>query len=272
MALLASCSANDQQGQSRTESAKGGASPDISPGAMPGVAFDFAYEFSMPDDKIAASQEAHASACEKLGLARCRITGMSYSVDQDDEVTAELDLKLDPLIARRFGKSAELTIAQNDGKLIRLDIGSSDEAQAIDQATNQKVSTSAQIAGLQQELAKVKPGTEARANLLKQLQSLEQRASGQSQEIDEHQAALASTPMKFRYFGRGGIPGFRGNPLRDAWHTFVATCAWLIGMILQAIAILVPLGLLLGILIVLWRARPMRLVRHWVKGSEEATD
>jgi hypothetical protein len=236
------------------------------------VAFNYSYEFSLPDDRIAATQEAHAGACEALGLARCRITGMSYSVDQNEQVTAELDLKLDPLIARQFGKSAQQTVVGNDGKLVRLDIGSSDEGQAIEQATRQKSDVSAQLAQLQQELAKTKPGSDAHANILGQIQALQRQASEQSQTIAASQAALASTPMALHYYGRGGVPGFRGDPVREAWHTFVTTVVWLVGILLQALAVLVPLGLLLALFIALWRTRPMRAVRRWVKGAQESED
>ena len=43
--------------------------------AAPGVAFAYHYAFRLPSDHIAAAQEAHAQAGEKLGIARCRITG-----------------------------------------------------------------------------------------------------------------------------------------------------------------------------------------------------
>src|SRR3954464_6094633 len=100
LAFLCSCSANNGSNREEQESGDTSSSPNISPTAAPGVAFDYGYEFSLADDKIAVTQEAHASACEHLGLARCRITGMSYTVDQNEQVTAELDLKLDPMIAR----------------------------------------------------------------------------------------------------------------------------------------------------------------------------
>ena len=272
--LLCSCSKNDgQNGQSGEHEAGGTSSPpDISPTAAPGVAFNFAYEFSLPDDRIAAAQEAHASACESLGIARCRITGMSYSVDQNEQVTAELDLKLDPLIARQFGKSAQQTVVSQDGKLIRLEIGSSDEGQTIAMATRQKSDASAQIAQLQQELAKTKPGTDTHATLLSQIQSLQQRAGEQSQTVAASQAALASTPMELRYYGRGGVPGFRDNPFRAAWITLVTTVVWLVRILLQALAVLLPVAVLLALLIAIWRTRPMRAFRQWVKGPQEVTD
>jgi hypothetical protein len=233
------------------------------------VAFRYGYDFNLSDQRISSTQEAHASACEKLGLAQCRITGMSYSVDQNEQVTAELDLKLDPAIARQFGKSAQQLVEANDGKLIRLEIGSSDEGRAIAQATKQKTDVSAQIAQLQQELAKTKPGTAAHANLLSQIQTLQQQASEQTHAIAASQATLASTPMEFHYYGRGGVPGFRGNPVREAWHTFVTTVVWLVGILLQALAVIIPLSVLIAMFIALWRTRQARAVRGWIRGPQE---
>ena len=62
--------------------------PGIAPTAAPGVAFNYRYGFSLPDVNISTAQEAHAAACEKLGLSRCRITGMTYELDDRDRVHA----------------------------------------------------------------------------------------------------------------------------------------------------------------------------------------
>lgn len=273
LAALALCSCSQNNDSSQPQADRDASSPpNISPTAAPGVAFNYAYDFSLADDKIAATQEAHASACENLGLARCRITGMSYNVDQNEQVTAELDVKLDPLIARQFGKSAQQAVTGNDGKLVRLAIGSSDESQVITEASKQKGETASQIAALQQELARAKPGSTAHANLLTQIQALQQQSSEQSRNIAAGQAALATTPMEFHYYGRGGVPGFRGNPLRQAWQTLVTTIVMIVGVLLQALAVLMPLGILAALLIALWRTPPVRAVRRWVKGPQEASD
>jgi hypothetical protein len=270
---LCSCSKSGQQGgPARPEASDEGSGPNISPSAAPGVAFNYAYDFNLPDERISATQEAHASGCEKLGLTRCRITGMTYSVDENQQVTAELDLKLNPEIARQFGKAAQQSVESNDGKLIRLEIGSSDEGQAIGQATKQKADVTAQIGQLQQELAKSKPGSDARTSLLSQIQELERQASQQTQAIEASQATLASTPMAFHYYGRGGVPGFRGNPIREAWQTFVMTVVWLVGMLLEMLAVLVPLLVLAAAFIALWRTRPMRMLRGWIKGPQESEE
>jgi hypothetical protein len=193
---------------------------------------------------------------------------MSYSVDQDEQVTAELDLKLDPLIARQFGKAAQQAVESNDGKLVRLDIGSSDEGTLIEQAARQKSDASAQLAQLQAELAKTEPGSQASASLMSQIQALQQRAAERSRAIETSQAALATTPMALHYYGRGGVPGFRGNPIREAWQTFVVTVVWLVGILLQALAVLIPLGILITAAIALWRTWPMRAVRRWLAGPK----
>jgi hypothetical protein len=268
--LLCACSKASDHASRPQDEREASTAPDISPTAAPGVAFNYAYEFSLPDKRIAAAQEAHASACERLSLGRCRIVGMTYTVDQNEQVMAELDLKLDPLIARQFGKSAQQLVESNDGKLFRLAIGSSDEGQVIDQTTKQKSSVSAQIARLEQELAKTKPGTEARANLMSQIEALQQQVSEQTRAIESSQATLASTPMEFHYYGRGGVPGFRGNPVREAWQTFITTIVWLVKILLQVLAVLVPVGLLIAALVALWRTRPMRALRRWAKNADDA--
>jgi len=271
-AALCSCSKNDQGGgnPSRPEASDTSTAPNISPTAAPGVAFNFAYDFNLPDERISATQESHAAACEKLGLARCRITGMSYSVDQHEQVTAELDLKLDPAIARPFGNSAKQSVEANAGTLIRMEIGSSDEGQTIQQATKQKIDVAGRIAELQHELARTRAGTATHANLLSQIQELKQQASEQGRAIEAGQAALASTPMAFHYYGRGGVPGFRGNPVRAAWQTFVTTVVWLVQILLQALAVLVPFGILLAMFIALWRTNPIRVFRRWIARPKEA--
>lgn len=271
--VATSCSRNDQQQGAparQTEASDISSPPNASPASAPGVAFNYSYDFNLPDERISITQEAHAAACEKLGLDHCRIIGMSYGVDQNEQVTAELELKLDPLIARQFGKSAQQQVEANEGKLIKLQIGSSDEGQVIEQATKQKNDASTQIAQLQEELAKTRPGTPARANLMSQIQSLQQQAIQQTHVIEASHATLASTPMELHYYGRGAVPGFRGNPVREAWKTFMATVVWLVDILLQAIAVLIPFGVLLALFIALWRTRPLRAFREWFRGPQEA--
>ncbi len=71
---------------SESMSADAVAGPNVRVSAAPGVAFNYRYAFRVPDAKIAAVQEEHAAACETLGLSRCRITGMRYSLIDEDQL------------------------------------------------------------------------------------------------------------------------------------------------------------------------------------------
>ncbi|MFN3389797.1 MAG: hypothetical protein ACK40O_12800, partial [Allosphingosinicella sp.] len=60
------------------------APPGVSPTAAPGVAFNYRYAFRLPARAIGPVQEQHAAACEKLGTDRCRITGMRYTMSDEE--------------------------------------------------------------------------------------------------------------------------------------------------------------------------------------------
>src|SRR6478609_8995578 len=64
--------------------------------SAPGVAWSFTYDYLLADNRIEGVQERHASRCEQLGLARCRITGLRYWVETDDSISGSLTVQLDP--------------------------------------------------------------------------------------------------------------------------------------------------------------------------------
>ena len=53
----------------------------------------YRYAYRLPSAKISLVQEAHAQACEKLGLDRCRITGMRYRLVNQKDIEAMLALQ-----------------------------------------------------------------------------------------------------------------------------------------------------------------------------------
>jgi hypothetical protein len=98
------------------------AAPGLSVTAAPGVAFDYRYAFRLPSARIAAVQEQHAQACERLGLARCRITGAKYRVVGEREIEAMLAFKVDPTVARAFGKTGVEAVDKAEGMLVDAEI------------------------------------------------------------------------------------------------------------------------------------------------------
>jgi hypothetical protein len=89
-----SCSSGEEGTEGIAEDAAEQLSPDIAPSAAPGVAFAYGYDFKLADERISALQEIHAAECEKLGIARCRITGLRYTVGENEQVSAMLQVKL----------------------------------------------------------------------------------------------------------------------------------------------------------------------------------
>lgn len=258
---LAACSQGDQQ-------ASDTASPEISPTAAPGVAFEYAYDFRLSDDRIDDAQEAQASACEKLGVQRCRITGLRYSIDKDDQVSAMLQVKLDPAIARAFGKAAVANIEESGGQLVTAEFTGTDEGEVIRESSGEKSDLQRRIADLESRLASRPSGDRERAELQRQLDELRAQVAQAGQKIAASQDRLASTPMTFNYYGKGGVPGFHGkNPVRDAWHAFAASAVTLVSVLLYAIGALLPWVLLLLLIVLLIRSRVGYAIGRWWRST-----
>ena len=264
--LLAACSGQSEdasQPQGVTEESSVG-SPDIAPSAAPGVAFTYAYDFRLDDGRIAVAQEAHAAACEKLGLARCRITGLKYTIGEDEQVTAMLAVKLDPVIARQFGKQSADTIETAGGRLVNAEFSGEDEGSAIRTATSERREIEARIAEIEKRLSTLGAGDRERTALQEQLDELRSSLSGKTQTIVASEDRLANTPMTFNYYGKGGVPGFRGvNPLAEAWQMFVTSGVTMISFLLQAVGALLPWALLLLLILFAVRSRYAAAIARW---------
>lgn len=267
--LVAACSANNpRQAQDTSEA------PDISPTAAPGVAFRYDYQFELPDEAIAGVQEKHASRCEALGVAKCRITGLRYSVNRDDAVTASLTVKLDPGIARQFGKEATAVVKDAHGRLQSTEFTGDDTGPATTEATRQQSDVETRIADIEKQLASTSKDSE-RAQLQSELNELRSQLSNAQSAIAGAKAQLASTPMTFNYYGRGGISGFRANPVWEAARTFVSSLVTMISVVLQVVAVLLPWAILIFLLYLLATSRIGRAAGRFFgrrKGYAEPND
>lgn len=259
VALLAGCS-NGADGPSRQADESAG--PDISPTAAPGVAFRYAYDFQLPDELISTVQETHAAKCEALGVQRCRITGLEYRVIEDSAVSAMLEVKLAPQIARQFGKAATADVTKANGKLLSTEFSGEDVTPLTAEAGRQQAGLSDRIADVERQLARSTTGQE-RAQLQQQLSQLRDQLSQTRTAIAGATERLAATPMRFNYYGRGGISGFTGNPLREAVRSFVSSLVTMITFLLQAVALLLPWALLVVLLVLAARSRPGRALRRF---------
>jgi len=193
------------------------AGPDIGPTAAPGVAFNYRYAFRLAAPRIAEVQEQHAQLCERLTIARCRITGLRYRVVNDRDIEAMLALKLDPAVARHFGRAGVEAVTRAEGMLIESEISGQDVGTDIRRASRS-------IAQLNEELRRIEArlagriSADERARLDYEAQQLRQSIRAAEAGREEQQDSLATTPMVFSYGSGELVPGFADRPtFAKAW-------------------------------------------------------
>lgn len=239
--------------------------PDINVTAAPGVAFNYRYAFRLPNARIQPVQEAHAAMCEKLGITRCRITGMRYSLVNERDISASLEMKLDPALARQFGKDATRLVVNAEGMLVDQQIAGVDVGSSIDQADRGRAELQDELDRVNRELSRSGLSNVIRDRLLSEAQSLRSqiRALGEQKRAGEE--SLATSPVAF-YYGSGRIvPGFdEPTPLADAFDRAGYNFRAAVGFLIVAAATLLPWLLIIGLLFFV--ARRFGLFR-WGQGE-----
>ncbi|MFL6746598.1 MAG: hypothetical protein ACJ8FF_09390 [Sphingomicrobium sp.] len=253
----------------RALEASGG--PNVAVTAAPGVAFDYRYAFRLPNGRIAAAQEAHATMCEKLGVARCRITGMRYSLTNEQDVTASLELKLDPAIARQFGKDASKVVSDAEGMLVDQQITGVDAGSSIERANRSRAELQDELDRVNRELGRSGLSSVVRDRLLSEAASLKAqiRALGEQKKADEE--SLAKTPMVFYYGSGNAIPGFdEPQPLRHAFGRAGYNFLSAIGILIILVGTLLPWVLIAGLAV--WGFRRARRRWGWFPAGYRSAD
>ena len=272
-ALLAACSQQrepqSQPQMKQFDVGEDAAAPGVDVTSAPGVAFDYRYAFRLPGNRISAVQEAHAQACEKLGLDRCRITGMRYRLVNQKDVQAMLALRLDPKLARQFGKDATVAVEKADGMLVDQEITGEDAGSRIAGASRSQAELREELARLEAELARpvaiVRNGTPPptdRQALIERISEIRGRLRvlAEGQQVDRE--ALAGTPMVFNYGSGSVVPGFDvRSPMRDALQQSADNLVGGFAAILVILITLIP-WLLIGALAI-WAVRAIRRRYGW---------
>jgi hypothetical protein len=173
--------------------------PGVSPTAAPGVAFDYRYAFRIPHDRISGVQEQHAATCEKIGVERCRIISMQYESDGEEDVDAQIAFKIDPALARRFGKEGIDAVERAKGKLTSARITGQDVGAQIAEGNRGRAQMEEGLRRIEGELAQPGRRGAERAELQNQAQALRDSLRMNEAAQGERRAMLATTPMVFDY-------------------------------------------------------------------------
>ena len=231
---------------------------DIAPGvnvtAAPGVAFNYAYAFRLPAQNVKDAQEAHASACEKLGPQHCRITGMLYRLIGENNIVGAIQFKLDPAMARAFGKQGIDAIVKADGKLVDAEITGTDAGAAIKTLDAQRQQAEAELQRLDRQLARTDLKPIERSELQRQRAALAARLQDVKTETGNQEESLATTPVSFRYESGAAVRGFDGSaPITSAGNIFLDSAQVTLGIVLTVLAALAPPGVIVLVVFLIWR-------------------
>jgi hypothetical protein len=238
----ASGNAAESAAPARGSSRDGG--PNVGVTAAPGVAFDYRYEFRLPPTRIAEVQEQHAQMCERLTIARCRITGMYYRVNNAHDVEANLAFRLDPAIARQFGRDGVRIVVGADGMLSESEINGTDLGPQIHQANRSLAELQADLQRIEGQLRAPNLDPDEKARLDEQAQQLREQIRAAGAQRDEAQASLATTPMVFRY--TSGEPTL-GQSLQDSGDSFLDSAVILLRMLIALLPWAIAAGLIWAI-------------------------
>jgi hypothetical protein len=197
--------------ESRAPASRAAGGPNVGPTAAPGVAFNYRYAFRLAAPRVAEMQEQHAQMCERLTVARCRITGMYYRVVNDRDIEAMLAFKLDPSIARLFGRQGVEAVVRAEGMLTESEISGTDVGTAIRAAGRGLADLQADLARIEARLAgRIASGE--RESLEYEAQQLREQIRALRDTRSDQQESLATTPMVFRYGSGDLVPGFAQRP------------------------------------------------------------
>ena len=212
--------------------------PNVGVTAAPGVAFNYSYQFRVPPTRISEVQERHAQMCEQLTVAHCRITGMFYRRNSDHDVEATLAFKLDPAVARRFGRDAV------DGMLSESEISGTDVGPEIHAANRSIAELQGDLQRIEAQLRAPRLDVDEKARLEDLAQQLREQIRAGTVQREEAQASLATTPMEFRYVS--GEPTL-GQSLQDAGNTFLDSAEVLLRILIALLPWAVAAGIIAAV-------------------------
>ena len=189
--------------------------PGIDANVAPGVAFDYRYAFSLPEVQIARVQEEHAALCSKLGAGNCRVTGLTFTKERDGKIDANMQFKLNPALALRFGRDATDLVARAEGKLETSAVAGEDVGSQIVDGDKSALGIKAELAKIDAQLKIPGLSKDVRSRLVDQASDLRAQLRALSSQRDGNVESLATTPMVFTYEAGEAVMGFeRGSAVQ----------------------------------------------------------
>ncbi|MEQ1686971.1 MAG: DUF4349 domain-containing protein [Sphingopyxis sp.] len=220
----------------------------------PGVAFTYDFAFRLPDDQVSVAQDRHVEACARLGRARCRLTNIHYSREDDGPIDASLSFLVDPALARSFARDAVDLVARLDGELTNSQVGGVDVGTGIETSQRLSANLGGDLERIERRLAQPGLSGRERAELQAQAQALRGELRSGEDDRRKGEAQLAATPVNFSYTGNTGVAGYDSSrPFASALSASTDSLGAAGAFILMLAGITLPWLLMLGGVIFGWR-------------------
>lgn len=224
------------------------------PAVAPGVAFTYAFNFRLPDERVSEAQDRHVAACQRLGVAHCRVTGLKYRQEDKGPINANATFLLDPALARGFARDAVDAVTRIDGELIDSFVEGSDVGTGIEASQQTSAQLGGDAARIERRLSQPGLGDRERSELQAQLARLRGDLGEQERLRRQGETQLASTPVQFTYIGQTGVGGFdRSRPFASAWAASTSSFGNAAAFVMLLLGLVLPWALMLGGAVLLWR-------------------
>lgn len=231
-------------------------STEIGITVAPGVAFTYSYSFTLPGEAIAKVQQQHAAACERLGLARCQVTGMSY-YKRDARIHARLDLLVAPDVANRLGSESVALVEDVDGILSDANVNGENAGMQIDASQRQSKAMQEEFVRLQKRLAAGGLAHPERSAISERIEELHRQLASEQLGREEKELAIATTPMQFHYSASGLFAASK-DPFGRAASTSFDSAATLLSFLMTVLGLVLPWLMLVGVIMLVARHVALR--------------
>lgn len=226
------------------------------------IAYSYSYGFRVPADRIEAVQQSHATLCEKMGPARCRVLNLARA-GSDDDGFGQLELRVAANEARGFGSGLAKAAEENGGEQASFALDGEDLTETI-------IDTEAHLASRRLLRERLMDVLRTRQGSVGDLVAAERAVAEANEEIDSAASALAQLRNRVRMsavtieYGphiAASSYGFT-RPIAGAFSAIGTTLGVTIAAIVYIAVALIPIIPFLLLLRWLWRRSGLRLRRE----------
>lgn len=239
--------------------------PDATVGA-PMLAYIYGVSLEVPLRSVRSMMNAHDEACRKAGPRVCQVVSSSVNAEGEDRMYGAITLRAEPRWLETFRNGLEGQAKDAGGRLREQSVTSEDLTRQIVDVTA-RLNAQKTLRDRLQQILRTRPGK------VQELLETERELARVQGEIDSAESQLAvmrqrvdMSLLNLNYASKPtAVTGSVFEPVGDAFTEFFAIVMLGFAFIIRAIAVAIPVGLVvvpLGWLFLRWRrGRKVRVAK-----------